>query len=124
MSGGAYAGRRPGPRRVGRRVRPSRVRWDRVGRVALVLVLFGVMASYLNPVVNLVDAWRDSRVGEERLAGLKAENAGLRERVADARDPATLEREARKVGALGGSGRLRQQQRGGDAQHGPSRGGT
>jgi len=68
--------------------------------VALVLILFGVMASYLNPVVNLVDAWRDSKVGEERLAELKAENGGLRERLREARDPATLEREARKLGMV------------------------
>jgi cell division protein FtsB len=76
------------------------VRWDRIGRVALVLVLFGVMASYLNPLVNLVDAWRDSKVGEERLAELKSENAGLRERVAEARDPSTLVREARRLGMV------------------------
>ncbi len=76
------------------------MRWDRVGRVALVLVLFGVMASYLNPVVNLFDAWRDSKAGAAHLAELRAENAALRERVAEARDPATLEREARKLGMV------------------------
>ena len=60
---------------------PSRVRWDRIGRVALVLVLFGVLVSYLNPVVNLVDAWRDSKAGEERLVELKGENVRLRDNV-------------------------------------------
>lgn len=87
-------------RRVGRRIGRSRVRWDRVGRVALVLVLFGVAVSYLNPVVSLIDSWRDSKVGEERLLELKAENARLEQATERAEDPYTLEREARKLGMV------------------------
>ena len=87
-------------RRVRQRVGPSRVRWDRVGRVALVLVLFGVLVSYLNPVVNLLDAWRDSKAGEERLVELKQETASLEQQVRDASSPMTLEREARKLGMV------------------------
>lgn len=97
MSGRAYAAPR---RRVGRRVGPSRVRWDRIGRVALVLVLAGVMASYLNPVVNLIDAWRDSKAGESKLVELKAENASLTAQVERAESPLTMEREARKLGMV------------------------
>jgi cell division protein FtsB len=100
MSSRAYAGRRPAPRRVRRRVGPSRVRWDRIGRIALVLVLFGVLVSYLNPVVNLFDAWRDSKAGEERLLELKSENASLREQVQQADDPENMEREARRLGMV------------------------
>jgi cell division protein FtsB len=74
------------------------VRWDRVGRVALTLVLLGVIVSYLNPVVNLIDAWRDSNAGKQELAELQAENAKLEQRVRDAATPAVLEREARKLG--------------------------
>ncbi len=87
-------------RRVRRRVGPSRVRWDRVGRVALTLVLFGVAVSYLNPVVNLVDAWRDSKAGEEKLAELQREQADLQGQVEVARSEMTLEREARKLGMI------------------------
>jgi len=68
--------------------------------VALVLVLFGVMVSYLNPVVNLVDAWRDSKVGEETLVELQRENASLLSQVDRAEDPLTMEREARKLGMV------------------------
>jgi len=68
--------------------------------VALVLVLFGVMVSYLNPVVNLVDAWRDSKVGEETLVELQRENASLQSQVDRAEDPLTMEREARKLGMV------------------------
>jgi cell division protein FtsB len=85
---------------VSRRVGPSRVRWDRVGRIALVLVLFGVLVSYLNPVVNLLDAWRDSKAGEERLAELQGEQASLQEQVEEASSPLTVEREARRLGMV------------------------
>jgi cell division protein FtsB len=99
VSSRAYAGRAP-RHRVRRRVGPSRVRWDRVGRVALVLVLFGVMVSYLNPVVNLVDAWRDSEASKDRLVELKSENRKLEEQVRDAADPLVVEREARRLGMV------------------------
>jgi len=86
--------------RIRRRVGPSRIRWDKVGRLALVLVLFGVLVSYLNPVVNLVDAWRDSKASEERLADLKQENRRLTNQVREAGTPLVLEREARKLGMV------------------------
>lgn len=76
------------------------MRWDRVGRVALVLVLFGVMASYLNPLVNLADAWKDSKQSEERLAELKREHTDLQRQVDEAESPLTLGREARKMGMI------------------------
>ena len=68
--------------------------------MALVLVLFVVLVSYLNPAVNLFDAWRDSKAGEERLLQLKGENASLRDQVQRADDPLTMEREARRLGMV------------------------
>ena len=65
----------PGARQ--RRVGPSRVRWDRLGRIALVLVLFGVLVSYLNPLVNLFDAWQGSKASQQHLTELERENAQL-----------------------------------------------
>ena len=83
-----------------RRVGPSRIRWDRVGRVALTLVLFGVMVSYLNPLVNLVDAWRDSGANREQLARLRTEHEKLEAQVRAANSPLVIEREARKLGMV------------------------
>lgn len=100
MSSGAHASRRPGPRRVRRRAGPSRVRWDRIGRTALVLALFIVLVSYLNPMVNLVDTWRDSKTGERKLGELQRENAALQVQAERAEDPLTLEREARRLGMV------------------------
>lgn len=64
------------------------------------LVLFGVLVSYLNPVVNLIDAWRDSNASKERLIELKAENAQLQAQVDHAKTPPAQEREARKMGMV------------------------
>jgi cell division protein FtsB len=85
---------------VRRRIGPSRIRWDRVGRVALVLVLFGVMVSYLNPMVNLLQAWQGSKASEQQLAQLKEERAALTRELREVSIPATLEREARKLGMV------------------------
>ena len=85
-------------RRVGPRVGPGRVRWDRIGRIALVIVLFGVAVSYLNPAMNLFHAWQDSRTSKERLVELKAENEQLRQQLSEASNPAVVEREARRLG--------------------------
>jgi cell division protein FtsB len=81
-------------------VGPSRIRWDRVGRIALVLVLFGVMISYLNPLVNLLEAWQGSRSSVSQLAQLKQERVALIGQLRSASSPATLEREARRLGMV------------------------
>ena len=85
-------------RSVGPRIGPSRVRWDRIGRIALVIVLFGVAVSYLNPAMNLFHSWQDSRISKERLAELKVENQQLRQQLDEASNPAAIEREARRLG--------------------------
>jgi cell division protein FtsB len=96
VSSRTYRAYRVRPRRRGR----TRINWDRLGRIALVLVLFAVLVSYLNPVVNLVDAWRDSHAERDRFGELVRENKDLRERKAALDDPAALEREARRLGMV------------------------
>jgi cell division protein FtsB len=65
-----------------------------------VLVLFGVMVSYLNPLVNLLQAWQGSKSSEAQLVELKRERVDLTERLRDVSSPATLEREARRLGMV------------------------
>ena len=90
---------KPAPRSRSRGA--GRIQWDRVGRVALVLVLFAVLASYVSPALNFVDAWRDSKTEHASLTELRSENAQLRERITalDGKDAA--EREARQLGMVG-----------------------
>jgi hypothetical protein len=65
-----------------------------------VIVLFAVLVSYLNPLVNFVDAWRDSKAGIERRAELQREHAELERKSEQASDPLVLEREARRLGMI------------------------
>jgi len=101
----ASAGRRtPAPRHA-RAVRAfegaaAGVRWDRVGRVALLIVLVGVMALYVRPTLSWIGAWQESkdrRAEVERLAG---ENRRLKARRAALRSPQVVEAEARRLGMV------------------------
>lgn len=103
MSARAQAARgyrmRPAPRRR-RGSSGSRIQWDRLGRVLLVLFFFLILAWYVNPVVNFVDAWKDSRTERANVVKLKAENAELRERAAGLEGPDAEERAARRLGMV------------------------
>jgi hypothetical protein len=84
------------PSSSGARRSASRIDWERPGRVGLVVILFVILALYINPVVNFVDAWRDSRSESSQLAELKQENQELLNRAK------TLEHsDAAELGALG-----------------------
>jgi cell division protein FtsB len=91
---------RPAPRSGGGRRGASRINWDRVGRVVLVLVLFAVLASYIGPSLNFFHAWRGSKDEAANLAAVKAENAHLRKRLATLASPDAAERAARKNGMV------------------------
>ena len=78
--------------------RRSRIQWDKVGRVALVLVLFAILASYVSPALNLFDAWRNARSEHAALTELRAEHAKLQQRIATLGGRDAAEREARKQG--------------------------
>ncbi len=78
----------------------SRIRWDRLGRVVLVLVLFGVLASYVNPLVNFVDAWHGSREERSQLQELSQEHSRLVAKAASLKSPEAASEEARKLGMI------------------------
>jgi cell division protein FtsB len=91
---------RVAPRRRARGRPASRIHWDRLGRVVLVLVLFGVLFSYINPVVNFVDAWRGSHSEQAQFQDLQRERARLAARAASLKEPSTAAEEARKLGMI------------------------
>ena len=91
---------RPGPRRGRATGGVSRIHWDRVGRVALVIVFFLVLASYVGPSINFFDAWRGSKSEASQLADLRQESARLRQRAEELKGPDAIEREARRQGMI------------------------
>jgi cell division protein FtsB len=78
----------------------SRVHWDKLGRVVLVLVLVAVIASYIGPLLNLVGAWQDRRTETAQLAQLTHQNERLRARASSADGPDPAGTAARKIGMV------------------------
>jgi cell division protein FtsB len=80
--------------------RRTQIRWDRLGRWALIAVLGLVLYLYIGPAASWVSAYREAGRKRAEVAALKAENARLRERRRELKDPAALEREARRLGMV------------------------
>ena len=76
------------------------IRWDRLGRWALIAVFAFVICLYIGPAVSWVSAYREAKVKRQEVAALKAENAELRARRHELRSPVLLEREARRLGMV------------------------
>jgi cell division protein FtsB len=68
--------------------------------VVLVIVLFVVLLLYVNPVVNFVDAWRDSRTQRSELLELRQERCRLAARAAALEDSDAAGHAARKLGMV------------------------
>jgi cell division protein FtsB len=89
---------RVSPRRTsGRR---TRIHWDRLGRIVLVLVFFAIVFSYISPVLNFVDAWRGAHDTDSQLAALKAEHDRLEQKAASLKSPNALVEAARRNGMV------------------------
>jgi hypothetical protein len=102
----ATAKRRPSARKPAARRKPaprrgaSRIHWDRVGRVALTLVLFAVLYSYLNPVIDFVKTYTTTTAARIQLHEAQHENTRLHWRIQHADDPITLDARARAQGMV------------------------
>jgi cell division protein FtsB len=80
--------------------RLTRIRWDRLGRWALIAVLGFVLYLYVGPAVTWVSTLKEAKRKRADVAALKTENQRLRARRKELRDPAALEREARRLGMV------------------------
>jgi hypothetical protein len=95
------AKRRPAARRKpAARRGASRIHWDRVGRVALTLVLFAVLYSYLNPVIDFVKTYTATTAARVQQHEAQRENSRLHWRIQHADDPIVLNAKARSQGMV------------------------
>jgi cell division protein FtsB len=76
------------------------IRWDRLGRWALIGVFVLVLYLYIGPAVRWVQTYREAGRQRAQVAELRAENQRLRARKAELTAPGALEREARKLGMV------------------------
>ena len=76
------------------------IRWDRVSRVALLVVLLGMLFLYVGPARSYWSTVQEAKHRRAEVARLKHENTKLRARRDALRNPAALEREARRLGMV------------------------
>jgi cell division protein FtsB len=95
---GARATRRP--RRVAGRPPIHRVRWDRVGRVALVITLAVVAGLYVQHALAYLEARAQADQQQEIVKRLIRDNAALTRRQHALNDPTTIVRDARALGMV------------------------
>ena len=78
----------------------ARVRWDRVGRWAMLCVLLALVYLYLSAGVHMFSTWRQSHRDAAQVAGMEAEHRTLlRQHEALGRQE-TLEAEAHRLGMM------------------------
>jgi cell division protein FtsB len=93
--------RRSGPapgRRGARAAGWGGIRWDRVARVSLLLVLVAVLLSYVGPAADYLKSWRLAAQTRAEVQDLRRDNEALRARSKRLQDPAAIELEARRIG--------------------------
>jgi hypothetical protein len=109
MATRAQAARKPAASRrrpAARKTRPaarrgaSRIQWDRIGRIALTVVLAAVLYSYLGPSVDFVKTYSGTTEAKAELHELLRENRRLHTRIQSADDPLVIAREARAQGMV------------------------
>ena len=79
---------------------PRGIRWDRIGRVALLFVLAFVLYLYIGPTVDWISTYKEAGKRRAEVTQLRAENRRLKVRRDELRKPVTLEREARRLGMV------------------------
>ena len=78
----------------------TRIRWDRLGRWALIGVFALVLYLYIGPAVSWVKTYREAGRQRSQVAELRAENQRLKDRKAELSAPGALESEARRLGMV------------------------
>ena len=80
--------------------RRSGIRWDRVGRVALLATLVIIVFSYISPARQWIQQSGTAKHQKQELSDLTTQNKRLKRRLRALRDPGALEREARRLGMV------------------------
>jgi len=80
--------------------RRSGIRWDRLGRVALLGTLLVIVLSYASPARQWLQQSGTSKRQKQELSQLVKQKHTLSRRLRALRDPGALEREARRLGMV------------------------
>jgi cell division protein FtsB len=78
----------------------ARIRWDRIGRWALICVFALIVYLYVGPARTWLSTYAEAKRQRGVVAELQAENARLRQAKRDLQGASALEREARELGMV------------------------
>jgi cytochrome c-type biogenesis protein CcmH/NrfG len=78
----------------------ARVRWDRVGRRAMLFVMVALAYLYLSAGFHMFSSWRQSRHDRAAVVSLEHEHRQLLSQHARLTQPGTLEAQARQLGMI------------------------
>jgi hypothetical protein len=97
--------RRSGAQQRRRSTRPpgalgaaARVRWDRLGRIAMLLVLVALLFLYLSTGLHMLSTWKQARHTDARVAAMQAEHTRLVTEHNKLSSQSNLEQSARALG--------------------------
>jgi cell division protein FtsB len=80
--------------------RRTTIRWDRLGRLALLATLFVILLLYISPAKHWLQQSSTAGAQRQDLEELTKENRQLEHRVKQLQDPGALELEARRLGMV------------------------
>jgi cell division protein FtsB len=80
--------------------RRTTIRWDRLGRLALLGMLIVIVLLYISPARHWLQQSSTAGAQRQELQELTKENKQLQKRVRALRDPGALELEARRLGMV------------------------
>jgi cell division protein FtsB len=80
--------------------RRTTIRWDRLGRLALLATLFVILLLYISPAKHWLQQSSTAGAQRQELDELTKENRQLEHRVKQLQDPDALELEARRLGMV------------------------
>ncbi len=78
----------------------ARVRWDKVGRVAMLCVLVALVYLYASAGAHMLSTWHQSRRDSAVVANMEREHRQLVHQHEALNAPGTLESEARQLGMM------------------------
>ena len=76
------------------------IRWDRLGRIALLAMLGMILLLYISPAKHWIEQSGTRTAQKKELSGLEAQNARLKRKVTALSNPGSLEQEARRLGMV------------------------
>ncbi|HWX45462.1 MAG TPA: hypothetical protein VNY52_09090 [Solirubrobacteraceae bacterium] len=78
----------------------THVRWDRVGRLALLCVLGALLYLYLSAGVSVLSTWKEAKSDSAQVLALERQHSALEAQHNALISPGTIVKEARRLGMM------------------------